>query len=232
MYQPVQFSFRKFFVQVLLITFIFVSVQPAWAEDFTFPGLSGTVTVTEDQYGIPTITGDSELDVAFVQGYIHARDRFFQMDYFRKVASGRLAELVGSPALPTDVQLRTMGLGRAALASWQAMDAETKGLLQAYANGVNSWLTTNPLPPEYVGLELTSAEPWSPLDSLSYVKLLAFGLSFDLSDIDNTITFLTYQGSGAAIGFDGGALFSEDTHRTQPPDGRVTAPGFLGSIGG
>jgi hypothetical protein len=54
MYLPVQFSFRKLSVQVLLLSFIVVSVQPAWAEDFTFSGLSGTVTVTEDQYGIPS----------------------------------------------------------------------------------------------------------------------------------------------------------------------------------
>ena len=153
MYQPVQFSFRKLFVQVLLLTFIAVSVQPAWAEDFNFSGLSDTVTVTEDQYGIPTIKGDSELDVAFVQGYIHARDRFFQMDLSRKLASGRAAELFGTPALSQDILLRTLGLRRAALASWQTMDAEIKGWLQSYANGVNSWLTTNPLPPEYVVLE-------------------------------------------------------------------------------
>ncbi len=232
MSQPVQFSFRKLFVQVLLLSFIVVSVQPAWAEDFTFAGLSDTVTVTEDQYGIPTIAGNSELDVAFVQGYIHARDRFFQMDYFRKLSAGRLAELLGSPALPSDVQLRTLGVGRAALVSWQAMDAETKGRLQAYANGVNSWLASNPLPPEYLGLELTKVEPWSPVDSVSYVKLIALGLSFDLGDIDNTIKLLTYQGFGAALGFDGTALFSEDTHRTQPADDRVSVPGFLGSIGG
>jgi len=232
MSQPVQFSFRKLFVQVLLLSFIVVSVQPAWAEDFTFSGLSGTVTVTEDQYGIPTIAGDSELDVAFVQGYIHARDRFFQMDYFRKLAVGRLAELVGSAALSTDVQLRTLGLGRAALTTWQAVDADTKGMLQAYANGVNSWLANNPLPPEYLGLELTKVDPWNPLDSFSYMKLIAFGLSFDLDDISNTVTLLTYQGFGAVIGFDGTALFSEDTYRSQPPDGRITVPGFLDSIGG
>ena len=125
MHQPVLFSLPKLCVQVLLLFFMVVSVQSAWAEDFNFPGLSGTVTVYEDQYGIPTIKGDSELDVAFVQGYFHARDRFFQMDYFRKLASGRLAELVGDPALPSDIQLRTLGLRRAALASWQAADAET-----------------------------------------------------------------------------------------------------------
>jgi len=224
MSQPVQFSFRKLFVQVLLLSFIVISVQPAWAEDFTFPGLIGTVKVTEDQYGIPTITGDSELDVAFVQGYIQARDRFFQMDYIRKLAAGRLAELVGSPALETDVQLRTLGVGRSGLVTWQAADADTKGIFQAYANGVNSWLASNPLPPEYLGLELTKVDPWTPLDSISHMKLVTFGLSFDTNDIDNTITLLTYQGFGAALGFDGTALFSEDTHRSQPSDDRVTVP--------
>lgn len=232
MYQPVQFSLPKRSVQVLLLSFLVVSVQTAWAEDFNFPGLSGTVTVYEDQFGIPTIKGDSELDVVFVQGYIHARDRFFQMDYFRKVASGKVAELVGSPGLGSDIQLRTLGLRRAALATWQATDAETKGILQSYANGVNVWLANNPLPPEFAILELTKTGPWTPLDSLSYMKLLAFSLSFDLDDISNTINLLTYQGTGAVVGFDGTALFFEDTHRSQPPDGRVTVPGFLASIGG
>ena len=95
---------------VSLATLATFSIQTALAEDFSFPGLSGTVTVTEDQYGVPSIRGSSETDVAFVQGYIHARDRFFQMDYFRKVAQGRVSELVGQAGLPTDVQLRTLGL--------------------------------------------------------------------------------------------------------------------------
>ena len=89
-------------LQILIASSSFFSAQTALAEDFNFAGLSDTVVVTEDQYGVPTITGQSEHDVAFVQGYIHARDRFFQMDYFRKVASGRLGELVGAPALPND----------------------------------------------------------------------------------------------------------------------------------
>ena len=190
-----------------LATLITFSAQTAFAEDFSFPGLSGTVTVTEDQYGVPSIRGTSETDVAFVQGYIHARDRFFQMDYFRKVASGKLAELLGQAALPTDVQLRTLGLGRAALKSWQNLDAETKGILQAYANGVNAWLGSSPLPPEYLGLELTKVEPWQPVDSLAYIKLVAWDLAFSLGDIENTINLLTYQAVGEIVGvFDGVAV--------------------------
>jgi len=207
MYQPVQFSFRKLFVQVLLLTFIAVSVQPA------------------------TIKGDSELDVVFVQGYIHARDRFFQMDSIRKGVAGRATELLGQAALSSDVQFRNIGLGRAAQATWQAFDAEIKGLLQAYANGVNAWLANNPLPPEYTVLELTRTDPWTPLDSVLVGKGLAAELSLELDDIDRTIKLGTYQGFGAAIGFDGVALFFEDTHRSAPPDDRVTAPDFLGGTG-
>jgi penicillin amidase len=222
-------SIRLF--QSTLALLVLFTAGPALADEYNFAGLSGTVTMYEDARGIPTIVGNSEEDVAFVQGYIHARDRFFQMDYFRKLGSGRLAELVGPQALPTDIQFRTFGLRRAALASWKIMDPRTKSMLQAYANGVNTWLNTNPLPPEYVGLELSHAAPWSPLDSLTYAKLLSFQLSFDL-DIDATIDVGTYQAVGDFVGFDGTALYFEDVFRSQPRDGRVTIPGFLSSIGG
>jgi penicillin amidase len=220
-----------FALQLFLVPFLFVP-QSALAEDFNFPGLSDTVTVTEDQYGVPSIRGKSELDVAFVQGYIHARDRFFQMDYFRKIANGRLGELLGAAALPNDISLRTLGLGRAALKSWQKADADVKGMLQSYANGVNSWLSNNPLPPEYTLLELTKVDPWTPHDSFSYIKLLAWDLSFDTGDVQNTINLLTYQGVGEVVGFDGTALYTQDVFRVQPPDGRVTVPGFISGIGG
>ncbi len=204
----------------------------ALAVEMNMAGLSGPVTVYEDALGIPTIKGESELDVVFVLGYIHARDRFFQLDRDRKGAAGRAAELLGSAALSSDVQYRNLGLDRAALATWQAISDESKGVLQAYANGVNAWLAANPLPPEYAALELTKADPWTPMDSLLIAKGLGAGFSLGFGDVDNTITLGTYQAYGEALGFNGLALFFEDTHRSQPPDDRVTAPGFLGSIGG
>jgi penicillin amidase len=230
MYKPFRSSFVPILIRTLLCSSFFVFTQSALAEDFNFPGLSGTVTVTEDQYGIPTIMGDAELDVVFVQGYIHARDRFFQMDRDRKGAAGRAAELLGASAMSSDVQLRTMGLGRAATKTWSALDAETKGWLQAYANGVNTYLNNNPLPPEYAVLELTKADPWTPLDSVLIGKGLAAGFSLGLSDIDNTIKLGTYDYVGELAGFNGPALFFEDTHRSAPPDDRVTDPGFLQSM--
>lgn len=222
MYKPVRTSYT-----LLLLCIFLVCGQSAWAEEYNFPGLRGTVIVTEDEYGIPSIRADHDLDVIFVQGYLHARDRFFQMDRDRKGAAGRAAELLGPAALSSDIQLRTFGLDRAAIKTWQALDDATKGWLKAYANGVNTYLNNNPLPPEYAVLEITKVDPWTPMDSILIGKGLSAGFSLSLTDVNSTITLGTYVGYGEAIGFDGQALFFEDTHRSAPPDGRVTDPDFL-----
>jgi penicillin amidase len=231
MYKPVRSSFNPFLTPTLLLSIFLVFIQPAWAEDFNFPGLSGTVTVTEDQYGIPTIKGESQLDVIFVQGYMQARDRFFQMDTTRKGIAGRAAEMFGESVLASDVQLRTLGMGRAATTTWMALDADSKGWLQAFSNGVNTWLANNPLPPEYVGLEITKVDPWTPLDCVLVAKALAASFSLGLDDLDSSITLGTYVAVGDVVGFDGQALYFEDTHRSAPPDDRVTDPTFLAGPG-
>lgn len=201
------------------------------AQTIEVPGLGEDVTVYTDINGIPTIAGETEADVTFVQGYLHARDRFFQMDFLRRVASGTLAELVGASALSNDIELRTLGLRRAAFATWTGLNAEEKGWVQAYANGVNEWLRNNDLPAEYGALELTDAEPWTPVDTLAIGKLLAFQLSFDSGDAGNTVDLLTYQGVGDVAGFDGTALFFEDLFRVEPADERISIPTFFGDIG-
>jgi penicillin amidase len=203
----------------------------ASAQTIEVPGLGDDVTVYTDADGIPTIVGETEADVTFVQGYLHARDRFFQMDFLRRAASGTLAELLGPGALANDIQLRTLGLRRAALASWAGLTSEEKGWVKAYADGVNTWLANNPLPPEYGPLELTAAGSWSPLDSLAIGKLLAFQLSFDSADADLTVQLLKYQGVGDVVGFDGTALFFEDIARIAPEDDRVSIPTWFQDAG-
>jgi penicillin amidase len=203
------------------------------AQTIEAPRLANDVTVRVDANGIPTIIGETETDVSFVKGYLHAQDRFFQMDYLRRIASGTLAEILGQPALSNDVTLRTLGLRRAAWATFAELNADEKGALKAYADGVNYFLATNALPPEYGALELTMAEPWSPVDSLVVGKLLAFQLSFDqsLSDIGNTIRVGTYQAVGEAVGFDGTALYLQDLNPFIPVDGRLSIPDFFDRIG-
>lgn len=194
------------------------------------PALHNRALVARDFYGIPRVVAFDETDVYYAMGYLHAQDRFFQMDVFRRQASGTLSELVGVGAndsvLRTDVQLRTFGLRRAAIRSREAYSPETIGILQAYAAGVNAWLDNNGLPPEYAALEVTNAQipRWDVVDSIAVVKLLAFQLSFDTLDLTNTSLLAAYQAAGQAGGFNGAALFSEDVVRSAPFDPTITIP--------
>jgi penicillin amidase len=215
------FTFRR----ALPIAVALALALPSQAQTVSAPQLSGPGKISYDSRGVPTIQAGSDDDVAFLQGYAHAQARFFQMDLTRRQVSGTLAALVGASQLANDVQSRTLGLRRAAERSWAAMSDDTRGWIAAYAAGVNQWLATNPLPPEYAALDLTRADPWTPVDTLCVGKGLAYQLSFDL-DIDATIQLGAYQQAGEAGGFDGTALFFGDVHRSAPADDRVTVPGF------
>ena len=212
----------RLFIAFLICIFTAPSLL---AQTISAPGLSAPGTISYDALGTPTIKAANDNDVAFLQGYAQAKARFFEMDFDRRAASGSLAELVGSAALASDVQTRTLGLRRAAWATWTAFDDSTRGWLKAYADGVNLWLQTQALPPEYGALMLTRAEPWSPVDTITIAKGLAFQLSFDL-DIQNTIDYGAYSQAAAAAKVNPAALFFADTHRFAPPDNRVTIPGF------
>ena len=193
-----------------------------------FTRLNNPVEIDIPATGVPTIQAQSEADAAFAIGYMHARDRLFQMDYTRRLADGTVSELLGPAALSTDIQLRTLGFKRSADKSLRAFSDETTVILQGYADGVNSWLKNNPLPPEYAGLEISQVRPWLPIDSVAVAKLVAFNLSNDLDEIDNTIALSTFQQVGEQAGFNGTALYFEDLYRAAPPDDRVSVPGFLG----
>ncbi len=201
------------------------------AAQIQLPGLSAAATMYENADGIPTLAAENELDVAYIQGYHSAANRFFQMDFNRRAAQGTLAEILGPNALASDIQLRTLGLGRSAIATYKRQSARVKGIMQAYSNGVNAWLANNSLPPEYSVLELTQAERWSPVDSMVIGKVLAFQLGFSL-DIDETIRLGAYLQAGEIGGFDGMALYAEDLYRKEPPEKTPTLEGFLDSIGG
>jgi penicillin amidase len=102
--------------------------------------------------------------------------------------------------------------------------------LSAYADGVNAYVASHPLPPEYTALEITTFRPWAPVDSLSILRLISFGLSFELTDLDRTTLLAQYQAAGAAQGFDGAALFFEDVNRVAPFDNAATVPDASASI--
>ncbi|HET8734197.1 MAG TPA: penicillin acylase family protein, partial [Anaeromyxobacteraceae bacterium] len=135
------------------------------------PGLLAAASITRDNAGIAHLRAGNEHDVFFLQGYVHAEDRLFQMDVTRKRAAGRLAELLGAGALPGDVQLRTLGLARAAERTLPLLEARTVDVLEAYADGVNAYADAHPLPLEYEALALTTFERWTVMDSLLVAKL-------------------------------------------------------------
>jgi penicillin amidase len=200
-----------------------VAADPKPNAPIKMPELKAAARITRDSSGIAHIRAQNHQDLMFLQGYVHAQDRLFQMDVNRRLASGTLAELLGEGALAQDVQLRTIGLRRAAERSLAVQSPAVQAALEAYANGVNAFVRFNPLPLEYAALELTRFEPWTPVDSLTVAKVIAFQRSFDI-DIEPTITLLTYQQAGQVLGFDGAALFFEDLFRSAPFDPTVTVP--------
>lgn len=192
-------------------------------------GIVDPAQVIRDRDGIPHIIAASELDLVYLQGYVHARDRLFQMDVLRRQAAGTLAELLGPAVLPSDVQLRTFGIRRAGEASLPMLPPETRAALTAYAAGINAYVSTHPLPAEYAALEITQFVPWVPADSTSIGKLLSFQLAFDLNDLDQSNVLSAAINAGAENGFDGAALFYEDIARVSPFLPAAAIPDSLGT---
>jgi penicillin amidase len=157
---------------------------PAYEGTLQVRGIAAPVQIRRDAQGIPRITGASEAEVLFGLGYAHAQDRLWQMDFNRRIAQGRLAELVGSVGLDTDRFLRTLGIPQAAQALLDAMDAETRALLDAYVAGVNAALATRsgPLPPEFLLTRSPRPEPWTARDSMGWAMLMALDLSPEWRD--------------------------------------------------
>ena len=191
------------------------------------PGLTESVRVRRDANNIAHVFALNDHDAIFMLGYLHATDRFFQMDSSRRLFSGTLAELLGPAAVSSDVQFRTLGLRRAAEASLAVLTEGGREWIDAYVEGVNAYLEgADPLPFEYQVLELDrdGIPAWTDLDTLTVVKGIALGLSFDLEDLDYTAALLAFQTVGAEVGFDGVSLFFEDLYRTAPFDPSISIP--------
>lgn len=150
---------------------------PDAREELAIPSLSAPVAITLDAQGIPRIRAETERDAAVALGYLHARDRMFQMDAMRRGAAGRLAEIAGPAALRLDRFSRTLGLLRRAEADLEALDPGTQDMLAAYAEGVNALLAVRGrlAAPEF--LVLGEPEPWRPEHSLLWGKVMGLWLS-------------------------------------------------------
>lgn len=185
-------SVPRWVLGLLLLLAVLASAVGVWAvrrpfpelrDELTVAALDAPVTVLRDQWGVPHLFGDSLTDLAAAQGYVHAQDRFREMDVRRHVTAGRLSELFGESQLDTDRFLRTMGWRRVVEQELDLLDDRSIAVLEAYAAGVNSYLderSPGEISLEYTILGLTGTavaiEPWVPADSVAWLKAMAYDL--------------------------------------------------------
>ncbi|WP_374337239.1 penicillin acylase family protein [Leeia sp.] len=142
-------------------------------------GLQKPVDVQFDVWGIPHLTASNEADAMRALGYLHAQERLWQMDLMRRVAQGRLAELVGEAGLKTDKLFRTLGIRAAATRQAEALIRQggpVREAAQAYVAGINQYIREQRLPVEYA-LTRSKPAPFTVVDSLSIAGLMAYGFS-------------------------------------------------------
>jgi penicillin amidase len=170
---------------------ILITVRRPWPRTngtVSADGLQAEVTVMRDQWGVPHIYASNSHDLVFAQGYVHAQDRFWQMEFWRRIGAGRLAEILGESALDSDRFIRTVGWHRTAAQELEVLDDETRAVLEAYAEGVNAYISTHRrrLGLEFTILGLTGVEfepePWTPLNTLTWTKVMSWDLGGNRTD--------------------------------------------------
>lgn len=162
---------------------------PDYDGEAELPGLEAQVSVLRDEHGIPQIYADDAADLFRAQGYVHAQDRFWEMDFRRHVTAGRLSELFGEDQVDTDTFLRTLGWRRVAERELPTLAPDTRRYLEAYAEGVNAYVGSRSLGElglQYTLLDLQGVddvpERWTPVDSLAWLKAMAWDLRANVED--------------------------------------------------
>jgi penicillin G amidase len=166
------------------IAFLIRDSFPKTDGELVVEGLNSKVEVIRDEWGIPYIFADNTHDLFFAQGYTHAQERFWQMDFWRHIGAGRLTELFGEGIVDTDIFLRSMGFTRLAEEELATMSDLSRSVLQSYADGVNAYLdgrSRSQVSFEYALLRLQNSsytiEPWEPIHTLTWGKLMSWDLS-------------------------------------------------------
>lgn len=217
-------------VAVGYLAWIAKIAEPRYDGDVWLPGLTAPVTIRYGPHAVPTIEADDLADLLFAQGYAVASERMWQMDLMRRLAGGRLAEVMGPEALAADRLFRTIGLGVAARASLADLDEAHRRMLADYARGVNAYQeqARGRLPLEY-RLAGFAPAPWRPEDSLVIGAYMAWILSF------NARAELTYLNLAARLGNERAAeLFPTDEGIRAPaphPDLPRLDPDLAGALG-
>jgi penicillin amidase len=184
---------------VLLLFVLALSTFPRMSGTVRVAGLSAPVTIETDAHGVPTIRAASEADALFGLGYVHARDRLWQIEYQRRIGSGRLAEVLGRRVVETDRFLRTIGFRRAAESAWRALAEGERHLIEVYTRGLNAYLATSSARPIEFRLLRCPVTPFEPVDALAWAKLMAWDLA------GNARTEIRRARFAAAVGEKGAA---------------------------
>ncbi|KAF0107993.1 MAG: acyl-homoserine-lactone acylase [Anaerolineaceae bacterium] len=182
----VRFVSALLIITIVLSAFGVVTARRSFPQvdgELTLAGLDGPVDVYRDSMGIPHIYATTLHDLFMAQGYVHAQERFWQMDFWRHVGSGRLSEMFGDSQVDTDAFLRTLGWAQVAEQELAASSPEDLAILAAYAEGVNAYLAEHSgteLSLEYGVLKLLNPdyqpEPWTPLHTMTWAKAMAWDL--------------------------------------------------------
>jgi len=177
---------------VTLTTYGAWTVKRSWPQttgERALPGLHGTVDVLRDERGITNVYADNPDDLFYAQGYVHAQDRFYEMDFRRHITSGRLSEMFGKSQLDTDKFLRISGWRHVAEQEYALLSAETRRNLDNYAKGVNAYLADHSgatVSLEYAVLGLQNPgytiEPWTAIDSIAWLKAMAWDLRGNMQE--------------------------------------------------
>lgn len=154
------------------------------------PALHSAVTIAFDRWGVPSIRAHSRADAIYALGFVNAQERLFQMDLFRRISSGRLAEVMGQALLATDREQRTLGLSQAAKDILARLSKEQVEILESYTHGVNTALKCmKVLPVEFLGLRY-KPEPWTPDASILVGLYLSQQLSYDAIADERMLTIM------------------------------------------
>ena len=161
-------------------------VRPALPQtdgELALDGFTAPASVYRDSSGIPHIVAENAHDLFFTQGFVAAQDRLWAMESARRAAHGTISEIIGERGLKNDTLMRILGMTESAEADWETLDADTQAALTAYADGVNAFITQadGKLPLEFKILGIAPQE-WTPVDSLVFGKLIAWGLSNNYQD--------------------------------------------------
>lgn len=203
----------------LILIFLWHQLQSSLSPTsgvLTVNGLNNPVTIEHDDFGTPFIKAKSDSDAYFALGFKHASDRLWQMELQRRLAQGRLSEIFGTSSVTTDVWLRTLGLNLAAKNAWNSLSPKAQHVLEAYRDGVNSFMTEAvSLPPEFQILQI-QPEPWTVFDSLSWQKVFALNLNRNLFDeINRFVMKNRFSSAQMQTFFPYDPLIKSDTNLTE-----------------